>query len=299
MWVNATRSIRAALFLGFWGGVVGAVPVLAGEVESASETSVFLSNNALTQDEVEEGWKLLFNGKDLSGWHLRESAAQPAGWTVADASIAYGGKGSTSILSEESFGDFELTMDWKVGAGADAGVFLRVWNEKEDPSHLGPEVQLTDNLLNSQAMEPKRSAGACTHLYAPSQDATLPVGLFNKLRVVVIGPKVEHWINGTKVVSYQLGGEDWENRLARSPLKAYTGLGSGPQGFIGLQQVSTSIRFRNIKIRPLGGAMGILPRKSIAGKSTVPRFLAGVMITEFWGARDARGRAAAALKTGK
>lgn len=300
MAAKATRFKGAALFLGLWGGVVGADSAWATGIGLDTGTPVS-TTNVLTREEEESGWKLLFNGKDLSGWRVRDSAAMPTGWKVADTSMAYGGRGPTSILSTEEYGDFELTMDWKVGFGADAGVYFRVWNEKDVPSHVAPEAQLTDNLLNPQAMEPKRSAGACTHLYAPTRDATLPTGQFNSLRVVAVGTRIEHWINGSKVVVYDIGNDDWKSRLARSPLSAYPDLGSGARGYIGLQQSSTSVRFRNIKIRSLGMAIAILPSKAAVGAHPRKgaRQQGGMMISEFWGIRDVKGRTMRFMVAGK
>lgn len=300
MGAKATRFKKAALFLGLWGGVVGANSARAAGMGLETETPVF-TTNALTREEEESGWKLLFNGKDLSGWRVRDSVAMPTGWMVMDTSLAYAGRGPSTILSTEEYGDFELTMDWKVGMGADAGLYFRVWNEKDVPSHVAPEAQLTDNLLNPQAMEPKRSAGACTHLYAPSKDATLPAGQFNSLRVVAVGPRIEHWINGSKVVTYIIGNDDWKSRLARSPLGDYPDLGSRARGYIGLQQATTNIRFRNIKIRSYGMPMGILPRNAAmaVGARSAPRQRVGMLISEFWGVRDVKGRAMPFMVAGK
>lgn len=259
------------------------------------------SPNALTREEEETGWKLLFNGKDLSGWRIRDSAAAPTGWVIRDSALSYGGKGPTSILSTEAYGDFELTMEWKVGIGDDAGVYLRVWNEKSAPSRVSPEVQLVDNLFNTAGMEPKQSAGACNNLYPPAFDATSPLGQWNRLKVVANGKKVTHWLNDRKVVEYEIGSEDWKNRLARSTLKDYPDLGSGDRGFVGLQQVSMSTRFRNLKIRPLGMAIGVLARgsKAPAGKRGAGIRGLAWMSSGDMGARDLQGRAPALQVTGK
>lgn len=284
----ATRSLGAALFLGLIGGGAGAHarPV---EMESPAAISV---PNKLTPDEEVKGWKLLFNGKDLSGWRVRDSATAPAGWVIRDTALAYAGKGPTSILSTEAYGDFELTLEWKVGIAGDAGLYLRVWNEKVVPSRSAPEVQLVDNFWNTSAMEPKQSAGACMHLYPPSADMTRPVGQWNRLRVVAVGKKVEHWLNDSKVVEYEIGSEDWKSRLARSPLKSYQDLGAEPRGFLGLQQTGITTRLRNIKIRPLGMAMGVIARQRPADQARAA-WATGLWIDPVRpasGLRDARGR---------
>lgn len=293
------------MFLGLMGGEAGAGGAQAAGSDSEITPVRAYTPNFLTREEEEAGWRLLFNGTDLSGWRLRDTSAAPTNWAVRDSALAYGGNGSTTILSTEAYGDFELNLDWRLGIGDDAGVFLRVWNEKEIVSHVSPEVQLVDNLWNTAGMEPKQSAGACTHLYAPSSDATKSLGQWNHLRVQAVGGKVTHWINDRKVVEYEIGGEDWKNRLARSPLKAYPDLGSGDRGHIALQQSSATVRFRNVKVRPLGIAISIARRSARASAS--PGFRAAdpgfQRITLFQaalgGPRDARGRSIAFERAGR
>lgn len=286
MTAETTRSLGAALFLGLLAGEVCAGGAQAVGAENASE---FVSLNKLTPDEAQSGWKLLFNGNDLTGWRAQDSTPTPSGWVIRDTALSWNGTGPNAILSNEAFGDFELVMDWRVGRSGDAGIFLRVWNDKVDPSHVSPEVQLVDNLSNTAAMDPKNSAGACNHLYAPSQDATLEVGLWNRLRVVARGSRIEHWLNDAKVVDYEIGSADWKSRLGRSTLKSHGDLGTGERGYLALQSGTTS-RFRNMKIRPLGEPLGILSRGPAARRIRSAPASAGLWITAVWGARDAQGR---------
>lgn len=288
----ATRSLWAALFLYLLGGGAAGARAAHPEIAFASESAPTL--NALSREDEEAGWKLLFNGRDLSGWRIRDSSSVPTGWVVRDSALAFAGRGPTSILSTEAFADFELTMEWKVGMGADAGIYLRVWNEKSPPSQVSPEVQLVDNLWNTAGMEPKQTAGACTHLYAPAFDATAPVGQWNRLKVTAVGGRVTHWLNDRKVVEYEIGSDDWRSRLSRSPLKAWPDLGSGTRGFIGLQQFSTAARFRNLKVRPLDLANGALRRHPLVRQDRLSE--AGHRAFAWasaggWGVRDLKGRA--------
>jgi hypothetical protein len=178
-----------------------------------------------------------------------------------------------------------------VGRGDDAGLFLRVWDESRPAGEVAPEVQLIDNRGSTLAMEPKRSAGACSHLYAPSHDASRPQGEYNLLRVVAAGNRVEHWLNGSKVLEYQIGGPDWMSRLSRSPMKAHDDLGSAPRGYLGLQQADDTVRFRTIKIRSLGGAASLAFRKPVHGRKA-PAGLPTLFATRLSGLRDVKGRLA-------
>jgi hypothetical protein len=247
--------------------------------------------NALSPEEEETGWMLLFNGKDLSGWRTSGGTPAVSDWIVRDSSISYLGRGSATLLSTQSFSDFELTMEWKVGRGDDAGLFLRVWDESRPAGEVAPEFQIIDNRGSTLAMEPKRSAGACSHLYAPRHDASLPQGSYNRLRVVVVGNQVEHWLNGSKVLEYSIGGADWLSRLSRSPLKEHADLGSSPRGYIGLQQADGTVRFRNIKVRPLGEAASIAYRKPVRARKARAG-LPTLFSTPQSGRRDVNGRLA-------
>lgn len=287
----ATRHLGAML-LGLAGGetIAQTAPVSTDFRAPAAQFSAVSMANALSPEEEEMGWVLLFNGKDLSGWRTSGSAPL-SDWSVRDSAIAYGGRGSGILLSAQAFSDFELVMEWKVGWGDDAGLFLRVWDESRPVAEVAPEFQIIDNRGSTLAMEPKRSAGACSHLYAPSHDASLPQGTYNQLRVVALGDRVEHWLNGSKVLEYAIGGPDWMSRLSRSPMKDHAGLGSSPHGHIGLQQADATVRFRNIKIRPLGAAAAIALRKPAAARKS-PAGLPRLFHTSQSGLRDLRGRRA-------
>jgi hypothetical protein len=219
--------------------------------------------NTLTQEERDAGWKLMFNGQDLAGWRPPLSGTvAPTGWTILDGSIANTLNTYSSIVSTEVFDNFELSLEWKVGKGGNGGLFYRVWKEDADIQHVSPQAQIIDNEANIYGTDPNTWAGACAWLYPPAADMTRPVGEFNKIRIVVVNNHVEHWLNGTKVVEYVIGSADWKARLSRSPLSPYQDLGSGFRGRIGLQHLTNLVRFRNIKIRPMGIPQGVLSHRS-------------------------------------
>jgi hypothetical protein len=107
--------------------------------------------------------------------------------------------------------------------------------------------------------------------------------------VVAVGGRVEHWLNGSKVLEYSIGGPDWMSRLSRSPLKSHSDLGSSPRGYIGLQQADETVRFRSIRIRPLGEAASIASRKPIRVRKAhagIPTLFSTLQS----GPRDVKGR---------
>ena len=86
-------------------------------------------------------------------------------------------------------------------------------------------------------------------MHAPARDMTKPVGEWNQARLLVNGPHVEHWLNGEKVVEYELWSDDWNQRRQASKFKDWPRYGMARSGHIALQDHGDWVAFRNIKIR--------------------------------------------------
>jgi hypothetical protein len=113
----------------------------------------------------------------------------------------------------------------------------------------GPEMQVLDNGGHPDGKTPNTSAGSNFALHAPLRDVTRPVGQWNQARLVVNGSHVEHWLNGVKIVEYELWGDDWKARVAASKFKAMPRYGLARRGHIALQDHGDWVAFRNIRIR--------------------------------------------------
>jgi hypothetical protein len=204
--------------------------------------------NTLTPEEKKAGWKLLFDGRTTEGWRGFKAPVPDAGWHVADSALSPDPKASQDIMTKAMFGDFELAFDWKIGPKGNSGVMYRVTEDGERTYWSGPEYQVLDN---SRGEPPLQRAGALYDLYAPSQDVTKPVGEYNQGRIVVRRGHVEHWLNGVKVVEYELGSEDFKAKVAASKFKAWPMFGQGARGHIALQNHGDPVAYRNIKVREL------------------------------------------------
>ncbi|WP_334163918.1 3-keto-disaccharide hydrolase [Phenylobacterium sp.] len=222
--------------------------LLLGLALAACALGAQAQENTLTAAERAAGWKLLFDGRTTEGWRGFKAPAPDPGWTVKDGTLGPDPKTSKDIITRETFGDFELAFDWKISPKGNSGVMFRVVEEGDQTYFSGPEYQVLDN---SRGEPPLERAGALYGLYPPSRDVTRPVGEFNQSRIVLRGGKGEHWLNGVKVVEYDLDSPEFKAKVAGTKFKAWPQFARSRSGHIALQNHGDHVAYRNIKIRPL------------------------------------------------
>ena len=206
--------------------------------------------NALTAAEKSAGWQLLFDGSTLAGWRAFKAAEPPAGWKAVDGAILRMG-GPGDLMTGEQFGDFELRLEWKNVAGGNSGIMFHVTGDGAQTYETGPEFQVLDNAGHADGKNPLTSAGSNYAIHAPARDVTKPIGEWNDVRLVVKGAHVEHWMNGVKLLEYELWSPDWEARVKASKFGKMPGYGRAKRGHIVLQEHGAQVSYRNIKIKPL------------------------------------------------
>jgi hypothetical protein len=210
--------------------------------------------NSLTDDEKKEGWELLFDGKSLDGWRGYRMQTIPAGWSVDDGAIHFvpptAGR-RADIISKKQYQDFELVVEWAVTPGGNSGIFFRVSEDAERTYYTGPEFQVLDNAGHRDGLRAETSAGSNYALHAPLKDVTRPIGEWNEARIRVEGAHVVHWLNGTKILEYELWTPEWNALVVVSKFVVMPGYGMNKSGHIALQDHGHDVRFQNIKIRPL------------------------------------------------
>ena len=207
--------------------------------------------NILTDAESTAGWQLLFDGQTTDGWRGFGRDTCPDGWQARDGALARVAPGGY-IVSDEQFDDFELQFEWKVAEGGNSGLFFNVQEADGvgSPGACGPEFQVLDNYVHVDGKRTKTSAGANYALHAPIRDVTQPVGQWNRCRVVVRGNHVEHWMNDVQLLEYELGSDDWKQRVASRKFKDFPDYSRFDRGHLALQDHGDSVWYRNIKIRP-------------------------------------------------
>jgi hypothetical protein len=215
--------------------------------------------NTLTEQEKEEGWRLLFDGKTTDGWRgaLRDSF--PAkGWAVHDGVLEVlprdEGGGGGDIVTVEQFGDFELVFDFKLSEGANSGLKYYVTENGYGRGALGLEYQLLDDVLHPDAKLGKDGNRTLASLYdlipAAADKPFNGINQWNRGRIVARQNHVEHWLNGVKVLEYERGSDDYRRLVAESKFGQWTDFGEATRGNILLQDHRDRAWFRNIKIKP-------------------------------------------------
>jgi hypothetical protein len=209
--------------------------------------------NTLSTAEKSAGWKLLFDGKSLDGWRGYKAEKIGDGWAVQDGAITLTKeKGAGDLMTKEDFGDFELAFDWKITETGNSGVIYRVGLGDNAPYRTGPEYQVLDNIKATDNKKPNHLAGSLYDIgAAPGADWVKPVGEWNTGKIVVRGWKVEHWLNGKKVIAIDLASAEGKAAIAESKFKTWPKFASLARGHIALQDHGHVVSFRSIKVREL------------------------------------------------
>ncbi len=194
-------------------------------------------------------WRPLFDGKSLNGWRGYRSETVPTGWTVSKGALTKEGR-VADIVSKDEFGDFELEMDWKIGDAGNSGIFYRGTEEYEHIYWSAPEYQLLDDIKADDNKTRLTCAGAAYAIYPSPPGHLKPIGDWNTARIVARGPRIEHWLNGVKLLEYELGSPDWEAKVKASKFNDWPNYGRAKRGHIAMQgDHAGSLAFRNIRIR--------------------------------------------------
>ena len=215
-------------------------------------------------------WRLIFDGETFDGWRGVGRAGIPEGhWIIEDGAIrkvkssnvplAADGQPMQGgdLMTEETFGDFELSFEWRVSPAGNSGVKYNVSEEfstAHDPPHaaLGFEYQVLDDSGHPDAEDPTHRAGALYDLIAANERKVLqPVGAWNSARIVFVGNRGQHWLNGRKVVEYELGTAEFDSLYADSKYAPIDGFADRRKGHIVLQDHTDDVWFRDLRIREI------------------------------------------------
>lgn len=228
-----------------------------------AEANIFVRNtqpNDVSEVERKQGWRLLWDGNSASGWRSAKGDDFPTrGWRMKDGELIVTGSGGGDIITEESFGAFELQLDFKLTPRANSGIKYYVGGYVTGEM-TGLEYQLLDDERHPDAKQGKDGNRTLASLYDIQPRGRLmtnlgiapKIGEWQHARIVSKADgSVEHWLNGVQVLSYRRGSEEFRSRVAASKFKDIEKFGEMERGRILLQDHGDEVRFRSIKIRAL------------------------------------------------
>ncbi len=202
--------------------------------------------NTLSQNEIKEGWKLLFDGSTTNGWKNFKSDAIRPGWGVKDGTLATIDPGNAGdIVTVDKYEWFELQIDIRLEAGQNSGILFRVADTGIASWHSGPEIQIYDG------KPPAQVTGYLYQLYDAKEDASKPVGEWNHMVVHIAKDKCYTELNGVRYYEFVIDSEDFWARVKKSKFNEWPDFAKLKKGRIGIQGDHGKVAFRNIKIKTL------------------------------------------------
>jgi len=227
-------------------------------------------HNRLSAEEKAQGWTLLFDGETGRGWEgLRGTPFPERSWAIEDGALrTRKDRGGVDLITTSAYEDFELRFDWKLSAKGNSGVKYMVQRDWTTPGYspdqseewkararlraTGLEYQLLDDAKTSG--RPGSELSSCGSLYllkAPENKRLTPPGEWNQARIVIRGNHGEHWLNGVKLLEYELGSPNLLEQVDRTKFRRVPGFGIKGPGYIALTYHGSPAWYRNIKLRKL------------------------------------------------
>jgi len=243
-------AARAAIITQLALAIAGCTP-MGNNPPAESAASTTSGATPLTADQRAAGWRSLFDGTNTAAWRGYRQQTMPAGWRIVDGVLTKSGV-VEDIITRDQFGNFQLALDWKLSPGGNAGVFYRGTEEYDHIYWSAPEYQLLDDAGHPDGKSRLTAAGSDYALYPSPAGIVKPADQWNSTLIVVNGNSVQHWLNGQKLLEYELGSADWEAKVKASKFVAYPNYGRASKGYIAIQgDHDGTLSIRNVRIREI------------------------------------------------
>ena len=222
---------------------------------NASTNKNMGNNNAYGPQTGADGWTTLFDGRTLIGWHPYQGK-NPHNWEAKEGLLhCVGGSENhdrhADLVTNDSFQNFELSLDWKIAPKGNSGIIYLASEVGNAAYETGPEYQLIDDAGFPEKLEDWQKTGANYAMNPAPAAKPKPVGEWNNTRIIVNNGHVEHWLNGDKIVEYDMGSEAWQKAKETGKWKDTPLYGTVKKGHIALQDHGSEAWFKDIKIRNL------------------------------------------------
>ena len=199
-------------------------------------------------------WRVLFDGKSTAEWRgFRRDSFPAKCWQLEKGSIktvaGCDKSDQVDIVTREKYRNFELELEWRVAPGANSGIIYLISEDQDQTWKTGPEMQVLDDEKHPDGKKSSTSAGSLFDLIAPGSKTLKPVGEYNKARLVINNGHVEHWLNGGKILEYDLGSAAFKELIAKSKFKGFPRFALNSEGLIALQYHGGDVWYRKIRIR--------------------------------------------------
>jgi hypothetical protein len=213
----------------------------------------FAAEKKAKKEKKKGKWETLFDGGSVEKWRGYKKDSFPSeSWQVVDGTLRTNPKGNpVDIVTKENYDNFELQLEWKVTPGANSGIMYHAGEDFEEAWWTGPEMQVLDDDKHPDGKNPKTTAGSLYALIAPHDKELKPVGEWNKVKLIVKGNHVEHWLNEKKIVEYELGSPELQKLIAESKFADKPKFAKLPTGHIVLQHHHDEVWYRNVRVRKL------------------------------------------------
>ncbi|HEX5792320.1 MAG TPA: DUF1080 domain-containing protein [Rheinheimera sp.] len=213
--------------------------------------SALAADNQLSPQEQQDGWQLLFDGKDLSQWRNFKQDGLSDKWVIEDGTIKLTGKGGGDILTKAQYQNFDLKLEWKISAVGNSGIFILADETGSQIYSHAPEIQILDNERHPDNKLASHLSGSLYDMIASPAASHKVAGEWNQVRILLAQGQLTIWQNGLQTASVKIHSPQWQQLVAASKFANWTGFAANSSGHIGLQDHGDVVWFKNLKIKEL------------------------------------------------